>query len=171
MLLRLAGLQGELLQHPGVDPTAMPSRIRFRRFEDLGPTCREMFQQLRGEAADVGDPVHDRSPRHTEPSGELVPQHRLIDGAACLCVQVVASGFQGSPAVFGVNPVDHNHMGMKLRVVGPRCEVVECCGYPSFRVDVPRGLLPLVVFVPPAGHLPGLRAVFLHVLHRLAHGF
>ena len=52
-------------------------------------------------------------------SGELVPEHRLVDDAACLGVQVVASGFQGSPAVFGVDPVDHHHVGVQLGVVGP----------------------------------------------------
>ena len=121
VVLRLAGIQGGDLRGPGRRCTALGER-GF----DLDPPRRKRSQHWFGDAVDVGDAVHDWTPRHPEALGHLGPQVRLVQVAGGLGVEVEVAAVEGRPAA--VRPLRHvrdQHVGVEMWVAGAARSVSE----------------------------------------------
>ena len=133
--LGLAGLQRERLPHPPVGFSPALGQIPLHRLDDLGAAGGEMPDQLGGEPGQVGGPVDDRLPRDAQLLGELVAEQRLVDRAAGFGVGVGPFGVDRPPSATRPHPVDHHHVGVDLRIVGPGGEVVKGRRHVALRVE------------------------------------
>ncbi len=133
--LGLAGLQGERSATPAGGLLPPLGQIPLHRLGDLGAAGGEMPDQLRGEPDEVSGPVDDRLPGDAQLFGELVAEQRLVDRAAGFGVGVGPFGVDGPPSATRPHPVDHHHVGVDLRIVGPGGEVVEGRRHVALRVE------------------------------------
>ncbi len=85
---------------------------------DLTGPLRELIEQLRRHAADLGLAVHDRIEHHPEPGRHLGAQHRLIEVAEGLLILLQRQRIQRIPATIrGLDLRRDHHMGMQLRII------------------------------------------------------
>ena len=116
---------------------------------DLLAPAGEPAQHRPRDPVDLGGAVRVQHPGQAE-RGELVAQRRLVQGAGGLGLQVQLPPVQRRPApVRPAGHVRHQHVGVQLRVPGPRRAV------PERRGDEPTAGQP-VPAVLAAADLPGL---------------
>ncbi len=119
------------------------------------------LDQLGRHAGDLGLAVlADRGPGQAEGAGQLVAQRGLVERAGGLLVRVDLMAVQGAPApVAAADLVQHQGVGVQLRITGPRGAVVEHRGHEPVGAHLG---------VPVAAD-PGERRVGVQVVQRSAH--
>ena len=122
VVLRLARIQrGDLRGARAMTRrvAASAASISTRRVENARNTAI-------GNAFEIGDAVHDRTPPHTEPMGQLEPQVRLIQIAGGLGMQVEVTAVERRPpAIRPPRHVRDQHVRVEMWVAGPARPVPE----------------------------------------------